>query len=711
MKNPASILVACGAVFLLVAAGASIKSAGADTPQVVSKMGAPAAYGVTVQSDPAHPLSVSATVNVAGAADLPGNTATFNAANVCTAVLTAGLQSVGFHLDSGTLAATLTAYGTQAITAVNCASAGTCTTLTFSSGATIVVTNPNPVKDVSVVAVPGMRQIEVCTSAYSSGSATGVVTGTYLNATSSGGGGGTVTQGPAAASSAPWSMELSDGTSFYTGAKTGQLAASLDASGGAKTHEVGTAAVSGTFWQATQPVSGTFWQATQPVSGTFWQTTQPVSIATAPALVASTATIGNVKITDGTNTAVVKAGSTLPAASDPAIVCTLRDALPGTQSMQGLGSPGSPSGGVLTVQPPSSGSPSMPVTAPNGFNAADQNAATTSLSTACTSTTACLNTASIQWPMNGASSSEVTITGSSSPLGFTSQAVDASYDATGTTYTLAKCVMVRSDATSTGTVKTALVNADLTSTPSSWEIMCPGAPSFVRFRVAGTPTSGSFNAAGHAVFAPGQARTQGAAIALGAPLNAAGSNIGQVMMAVDSSTATTGRMLTASANGLIVASPTAANFKVTATLNDGTNAQTIKAASTPAATTDTSQVVQLSPLAVPVCTTLINISQTATTKIVSGSSGKKIYICAVKLYTETAQSVNLIEGTGTTCATGTQGVDGVSSTTPTTLYLAGQGWNLAASTPFLVAKNATDDLCVAQSSTGHVSGFVSYALQ
>jgi hypothetical protein len=29
----------------------------------------------------------------------------------------------------------------------------------------------------------------------------------------------------------------------------------------------GSVAVTGTFWQATQPVSGTFWQATQPVSG------------------------------------------------------------------------------------------------------------------------------------------------------------------------------------------------------------------------------------------------------------------------------------------------------------------------------------------------------------------------------------------------------------------------------------------------------------
>lgn len=44
----------------------------------------------------------------------------------------------------------------------------------------------------------------------------------------------------------------------------------------------GSIAVTGTFWQATQPVSGTFWQATQPVSGTFWQATQPVSLATVP---------------------------------------------------------------------------------------------------------------------------------------------------------------------------------------------------------------------------------------------------------------------------------------------------------------------------------------------------------------------------------------------------------------------------------------------
>jgi hypothetical protein len=76
-------------------------------------------------------------------------------------------------------------------------------------------------------------------------------------------------------------------------------------------------AVTGTFWQATQPVSGTFWQTTQPVSlasmpstpvtGTFWQATQPVSLASLPALPAGTSLIGKVGIdqtTPGTTNGV-----------------------------------------------------------------------------------------------------------------------------------------------------------------------------------------------------------------------------------------------------------------------------------------------------------------------------------------------------------------------------------------------------------------------
>ena len=114
-------------------------------------------------------------------------------------------------------------------------------------------------------------------------------------------------------------------------------------------------AVTGTFWQATQPVSGTFWQATQPVSlatntpdvtdrsarllghvtvdnasvavtGTFWQATQPVSAVALPlpsgAAADATLTGGTqtTRLTDGTNTASVKAASTAAVAADKAVV-------------------------------------------------------------------------------------------------------------------------------------------------------------------------------------------------------------------------------------------------------------------------------------------------------------------------------------------------------------------------------------------------------
>ncbi len=85
---------------------------------------------------------------------------------------------------------------------------------------------------------------------------------------------------------------------------------------------LGSIAVTGTFWQATQPVSiasmpstpvtGTFWQATQPVSiasmpstpvtGTFWQATQPVSAAASAFADGSDATIGAKADAAGTGT-------------------------------------------------------------------------------------------------------------------------------------------------------------------------------------------------------------------------------------------------------------------------------------------------------------------------------------------------------------------------------------------------------------------------
>ncbi len=175
-------------------------------------------------------------------------------------------------------------------------------------------------------------------------------------------------------------------------------------------------------------------------------------------------------------------------------------------------------------------------------------------------------------------------------------------------------------------------------------------------------------------------------------------------------------------------------------ITDGTNTAAVKAASTAAVATDTSVVVALSPNSpVPAGSNLIgavnedrggtalvadpcqanaksyvSINQTANTQLVAGTSSKKIYPCSIHLVTATAQNVALVEGTGTTCATGTAGVTGFGGATAAT------GWNLAAnggiaygdgSAALGAEGTAADNLCLFQSSTGQVSGGLSYVVQ
>jgi hypothetical protein len=65
------------------------------------------------------------------------------------------------------------------------------------------------------------------------------------------------------------------------------------------------------------------------------------------------------------------------------------------------------------------------------------------------------------------------------------------------------------------------------------------------------------------------------------------------------------------------------------------------------------------------------VSQTSNTKVVAGQAGKFIHVCSYKVISATAQSVALIEGTGTTCGTGTGNLDG--QTTSGSIALAANG--------------------------------------
>jgi hypothetical protein len=107
-----------------------------------------------------------------------------------------------------------------------------------------------------------------------------------------------------------------------------------------------------------------------------------------------------------------------------------------------------------------------------------------------------------------------------------------------------------------------------------------------------------------------------------------------------------------------------------------------------------------------------NINLTASGQIITGTSGKQTYICALDIVTATAQNIALVEGTGTTCATSIAGMAG--GTTAST------GWNFAANGGLVkgagsnwVYKTATtgDNVCLLLSGTGQTSGEVKYVQQ
>lgn len=139
---------------------------------------------------------------------------------------------------------------------------------------------------------------------------------------------------------------------------------------------------------------------------------------------------------------------------------------------------------------------------------------------------------------------------------------------------------------------------------------------------------------------------------------------------------------------------------------DGTNTVAAKASGTNAATTDVALVFAPSPNPSDVCTSFKAISQTASTDLVTSTN--KLHICAMLIVSATAQSVSLVEGTGTTCATGTAAIMGATTAANGMALAANGGFTHTAERPFIVTATTADHLCLLQSGAGNVSGFISY---
>lgn len=105
----------------------------------------------------------------------------------------------------------------------------------------------------------------------------------------------------------------------------------------------------------------------------------------------------------------------------------------------------------------------------------------------------------------------------------------------------------------------------------------------------------------------------------------------------------------------------------------------------------------------------IAISQTTSTKLVSGLPGRVIAVCYVRVVAGAAEIPSLLEGTGSACGTGTAAVSG--STT------AANGESLAANGGFsggmglgtvAVTKTPGNDLCLGQSGSNRLAGVITY---
>jgi len=106
-------------------------------------------------------------------------------------------------------------------------------------------------------------------------------------------------------------------------------------------------------------------------------------------------------------------------------------------------------------------------------------------------------------------------------------------------------------------------------------------------------------------------------------------------------------------------------------------------------------------------TNYTNISLTTNTQIISGIASQKIYICHVNLVVSKPTNLAIVEGTGSTCGTGTAGVFGGST--------AATGWNFGSNGGIATGNGvnvlrrtatAADNVCILTSSNGQVSGLI-----
>jgi hypothetical protein len=118
---------------------------------------------------------------------------------------------------------------------------------------------------------------------------------------------------------------------------------------------------------------------------------------------------------------------------------------------------------------------------------------------------------------------------------------------------------------------------------------------------------------------------------------------------------------------------------------------------------------------VPICDQWVAINGTASATLITGVSGRKIYVCSGNIQMNGgANTVSFVSGTGTVCATGITAIPGFDGATT-----AANGYSFAPNSgmafggglvPFARTTNNADNLCILVGSATRVAGGLAYAI-
>lgn len=97
-------------------------------------------------------------------------------------------------------------------------------------------------------------------------------------------------------------------------------------------------------------------------------------------------------------------------------------------------------------------------------------------------------------------------------------------------------------------------------------------------------------------------------------------------------------------------------------------------------------------------------SQTSSTRYVVGSNNKKTYVCQVFIFASAAESVSVVEGTGSTCGTNTKALYGNATVSNGLLFAASGGFSVGNGSATVQSSPSTGtDICVLQAGSSRVS--------